>query len=88
MSEEDIYKLALIRSKRQASTGNDDLDSAIRFYLEIGFVDGYNQGRKDAIDEVLGLLRKKPLELDWPLWEMTTDDVANSLEKKLQENKT
>ncbi len=65
-----------------------EMDTEFAHSIAKEFESFYNQGRKDAIDEVMGFLRKRPMELDWPLWEMTPEDVANSLEKKLQEKIT
>lgn len=72
MSEDEIFKLAAIQSKRQATTGNYDLDSAVRFYIEIGYIGGYHQGRKDAIDEVLVLIKSVEATMicedEWSEW--------------------
>ena len=46
MSKRD--EMAEKRSKRQCSTGNENLDLAISWYLKIGFEDGWDAAKSDA----------------------------------------
>jgi hypothetical protein len=50
--EERRDELAILRSKRQCSTGQEDLNKAISFYLKVGFEDGYDAAVADMFDEI------------------------------------
>lgn len=75
-------ELADKRSKRQCTTGNQDLDKAIAWYLKIGFEDGFDAGFAEMQAQVDELKKEKLLKGYVHTNGMTIVDVIKLAEER------